>query len=147
MKSVVQLNIDVPQARLAGLFADPCNNPKWMDDLERIEPISGTLGEAGSVYRLVPKQGDLVFVATVLSRELPTELTLLLDAPSVSVWVSDKLLALSGQRTRLISEETFRFKGIFNKFFGLFARGAIKRAHRRHMESFKRFAESQGALS
>ena len=144
MKSVVELDINLRQAKLAELFADPSNNPKWMDDIERIEPVSGGLGEPGSVYRLVPKRGKLVFVATVVARELPTELRLSLDAPSVSVSLTAKLRKLSDQTTKLISEETFSFKGAFNKVFGFLARRAIKGAHRRHMESFKRFAESQG---
>jgi hypothetical protein len=144
MKSVVELDINLPQRRVAELFADPSNNPKWMDDVERIEPLSGKLGEPGSVYRLVPKRGKLVFVATVVTRELPTELRLSLDAPNVSVSVTGTLVELSDQSTKLISEEVFTFKGTFNGIFGFVARGAIKRAHRRHIESFKRFAESQG---
>jgi hypothetical protein len=143
MKSVVELDINLPQRRVAELLVDPRNNPKWMDDVERIEPISGELGEPGSVYRLVPKRGKLVFVATVVSRELPAEMRLSLDAPSASVLVTCTLRKLSEQKTGLISEEIFRFKGAFNKVFGFVARGAIKRAHRRHIESFKRFAESQ----
>jgi len=143
MKSVVELDIDVPQAMLAELFADPANNPKWMHDIERIEPLSGILGEPRSVYRLVPKDGKMGFVATVVSRQLPTELRLSLEGPSVSVSIADKFVELSDQKTKLISEEIFRFKGAFNKMFGLLARWAIKHAHRRHMESFKRFAEGQ----
>jgi hypothetical protein len=143
MKSVIELDINLRQAKVAELFTDPSINPKWMDDIERIEPISGELGEPGSVYRLVPKRGKLVFVATVVTRELPTELRLSLDAPSVSVSVTGKLLKLSDQTTKLISEETFSFKGAVNKVFGFLAQAAIKGAHRRHMESFKRFAESQ----
>ena len=144
MKSVVALDINLPQRRLAELFTDPSNAPKWMDDVERIEPVTGEPGEPGSVYRLVPKRGKLVFVATVVARELPTQSQLSLDAPSVSVSVTAKLFKLSEQRTKLTSEETFRFKGPFNRVFGFVARGAIKRAHRRHIEAFKRFAESQG---
>ena len=53
MKSVVELDSNLQQRRLAELFTDPSNNPKWMDGVERIEPISGELGEPGSVYRLV----------------------------------------------------------------------------------------------
>lgn len=143
MKSVVELDIDVPQDRLAELFADPSANPRWMDDIERIEPLSGSLGEPGSVYRLVPKRGKLVFVATVVMRALPTELKLRLDAPTVSVSVTGKLVKVSDRRTRLISEEIFLFHGPFHRALGFVARGAIHRAHRRHMESFKRFAESE----
>jgi hypothetical protein len=145
MTSVVEVDINRQQRRVAELFADPGNNPRWMGDLERVEPISGEPGAAGSVYRLVPKRGNLVFVATVVARELPRELRLVLDAPSVSVSVTGKLLRLSEHVTRLRSEETFEFKGLFGKVLGIMGRGAIRRAHRRHIESFKRFAESQGA--
>ena len=58
---MVELEIDVPQEKLAELFTDPPNNTKWMDDLKSCESISGTLGMPGSKYRLVPKAGDMVF--------------------------------------------------------------------------------------
>jgi len=44
MKNVVEIEINVPQARLAELFSDPGNSTKWMDDLARYEPVSGTPG-------------------------------------------------------------------------------------------------------
>ena len=37
MKSVVELEINAPKHRVAALFADPNNNTRWMDDLEKIE--------------------------------------------------------------------------------------------------------------
>jgi hypothetical protein len=107
---------------------------------------SGKLGEPGSVYRLVPKKkGELEFVATVVLRELPAQVRLSLEAPSVSVSITDKFISLSDQVTLLVCEETFRFKGLSHEVFGFFAQPAIKAAHRRHMESFKRFAEIETA--
>ena len=147
MRSVVELEIDVPQERLASLFADPRQNTKWMDDVERVEAISGQLGAPGSKYRIVPKKGDMVFVATVVASDLPNELRLSLDASNVTVSITGTLAALSPDRTRLTSEEVFRFKGLLGRVFGYFARGAIKDVHRRHMEAFKRFAEAQVASS
>jgi hypothetical protein len=90
----------------------------------------------------VPKKGKMVFVATVLARDLPAESRLSLDASNVTVSVKGILVPLSSDRTRLTSEEVFRFKGPLNRIFGFLARGAIKNAHRRHMEAFKRFAET-----
>ena len=144
MRSVVELEIDVPLARLAALFADPQQNTKWMDDVDRVEAVSGQQGMPGSKYRLVPKKGKMVFVATVLARNLPTELRLSLEAPTVTVSVKGILVALSSGRTRLTSEEVFSFKGPFNRALGMLAHGAIRHAHRRHMEAFKRFAEAHG---
>ena len=142
MKSVIELEIDVPQARLATLFADPQQNTKWMDDVDRVETISGQLGLPGSKYRLVPKKGKMVFVATVLARNLPSGSHLSLEASNVTVSVKGLFGALSLDRTRLTSEEVFSFKGPLSKVVGFLAQGAIRRAHRRHMEAFKRFAEA-----
>lgn len=142
MKSLVELEIERPQSEVARLFADPAIQPMWMDDLARIEPVSGTLGEVGSVYRMVPKQGP-VFVATVVAREMPDELKLSLESPGITVAVNGRLHKVSESRTRLVSEETFVFDGAFNKVSGFLAQTAIKAAHRRHMKSFKRFAEGR----
>jgi hypothetical protein len=141
MKSTVQLDINVPQQRLATLFADPTLNTRWMDDVERYEPISGQPGAPGSQYRLVPKKGDMVFVATVISNDLPNESRLHLDASNFTVSVTAKYVALSPGKSRLVSEEVFTFKSLIGKITGFFARSAIHDAHRRHMEAFKRFAE------
>jgi hypothetical protein len=142
MKSVVELEINASQERVAELFANPENNTRWMDDLERYEPISGEPGMPGSTYRLVPKKGNMTFVATVITRNLPAELQLRLDASNVTVSVKGTLMPLSAEKTRLLSEEVFRFKGFFNKIFGFLAQSSIKKVHRHHMESFKRFAEA-----
>ncbi len=147
MRSIVDLDINVRQEMLAELFTDPLRNPEWMDDVERIEPLVGDPGKPGSTYRLVPKQGKFTFVARVISRELPTEAKLILDAPSVSVSVTGKFFPVSKITTKLVSEEIFTFKGLFGKLLGFFARGAIKSVHRRHMESFKDFAERQAGVA
>lgn len=98
MKSVVELEINAPKHRVAALFADPNNNTRWMDDLEKIEPISGEPGMPGSKYRMVQSQPRKVtFIATVTSRNLPDESALQLEAPNVVVSVTDKFAALSPQ--------------------------------------------------
>jgi hypothetical protein len=145
MTSHVELDIAAPQARVAELFVDPRNNPRWMDDLDHIEPVSGELGEAGSSYRLVPKRGSMgsmIFVATIVTRALPSEVRLLLRARRISMHATGRFVRVSNRRTRLISEEVFTFDGVVQKVIGFFARRSIAAAHRRHMESFKRFAES-----
>jgi len=142
MKSIVEVEIAAPRDAVAQLFADPTNNPRWMDDLEAYEPISGQQGEVGSKYRLVPKEGDS-FVATVVMRNLPSQLRLELDAPTVAVTISDELVALSPDRTKLISREVFRFKGLTARLLGLLAKRKIHKVHSKHMHSFKRFAERE----
>jgi hypothetical protein len=141
MMSRVELEINARHEPVAEAFAEPRNNPAWMDDIDRIEPLSGELGQPGSTYRIVPKRGNGIFVASVEKRALPVELKLSLDSPRVSVLIRDTFQRINDTQTKLISEEIFTFKGLFGRLAGLFGRRAIKRAHRRHMESFKRFAE------
>ena len=131
MQSTVIIDIDAPQEMVAGLFADPSKNANWMEDIKRFEPVSGEQGMPGSTYRLVPKKGSMLFTATVLSRSLPNELRLSLEASTVFVAVRGTLSTLPDGRTRLKSEEEFKFKGLWNAAFGLLARGAIRKAHRR----------------
>jgi len=142
MKSIVVVDINAPQEEVAALFADPGNNTKWMENVE-YEPVSGEQGMSGSTYRLIPKQGSMVLTATVVNRTLPSELRLHLDASTVMVDVHATLSTLPDSRTRLVSEEVFKFKGVGSWLFGLLARRAIRKAHRRHIEAFKRFAERQ----
>ena len=72
MKSVVEVEINAPQAKVAELFADPRMFPEWMEDVARIEPL-GKVSPASveTEYRLVPKKGNLAFVARVIRREPP----------------------------------------------------------------------------
>jgi hypothetical protein len=141
MKDVVEVEITVPQQELAGLLADPRNGPKWMLDLERYEPVSGKEGMPGSTYRLVPKEGEMVFLATVVERNLPDELRLNLKESGVDVAVTSNLIALSPTKTKLISEEIFTFRGMDNPVVSSSVKDAIHAAHRRHMEDFRIFAE------
>jgi hypothetical protein len=141
MKSIVQVEIDAPVSEVAHLFADPRNSPKWMLDLDRYEPVSGERDEIGSTYRLVPKKGNMVFLATVIRRDLPHDLCLHLGGANVEVTVTGKLKALSPTRTQLVSEEVFKFKGLLFSIFSVLARKSIRSIHRQHIEDFRKFAE------
>ena len=143
MKSVVEVDINVSQARLAALFADPRLVPEWKDDVERYEPIRGDHGMAGSRYRLIPKTGPMVFDVTVQARNIPTELRLLLEASTVTIAARATFTAVDSTRSRLRSEEKFMFKGLLRHIVGFSARGAIRMAHARHIDAFKRFAEQR----
>jgi hypothetical protein len=143
MKSIVQVEINRPQAKSAALYADPRNHPKWMHDIARYEPLSGKEGMPGSTYRLVPKGGDMIFVATVVERNLPDKLKLHLQASDVQVDVTGTFRSLSATRTTFISEEEFTFKNGGDETVSPSVKENIQAVHRRHIEDFKRFAEDR----
>ena len=140
MKDVVTVEIDAPQERVAELFADPRNAPAWMTDLKSYQPLPGEPGMPGSTYRLLQQGGKLAFVVTVVERDLPNEILLSLDSPKVAVSVRAKFIAFDG-RTKLVSIEKFRFKGLFGPIVGLLAKRSIRKAHSGQMQSFKRYVE------
>jgi hypothetical protein len=70
LQSIVECEIEAPQMLVASLFADPRNNPSWMRDLERYEPIRGEPGMPGSTYRLIPKRGKMVNVDVKATKEM-----------------------------------------------------------------------------
>src|SRR5947208_13938392 len=74
MKSIVEVEINAPRSDVVALLADPANMPQWMDDLARIEPISGEPGMPGSVLRMVGKPGTAQtdHGVTVKARNLST---------------------------------------------------------------------------
>jgi len=142
MKSIFESEINIPQARLAELYANPENSTKWMLDVERYEPVSGSPGMPGFKFRLIPKKGKMIFTATIISKNLPSEIKLNLDASNVNVIVTGKFISLPTGKTRFISEEVFTFKGIFNKLFGLLAQSVVRKAHHKHMNDFIEFART-----
>jgi hypothetical protein len=142
VKSTVVVDVDAPPKEVASLFADPSINVQWMHEIDRYEPISGKQGMPGSVYRLIPKHGATLYTATIV-RRFPDQLYLNLEADNVSVEVHGIIRTLENGRTRLISKENFKFKGVWNKVYGVFAGPILRNVHRRHINAFKAFAELQ----
>ena len=145
MQSNVVIDIDAPKHSVAELYADPRNNTAWMDDVERYEPLSGEQGSPGSSYRLVPRDGSRPVTATVIRRNLPYELLVKLDSSTVRVDVQARFTTLPDGRTRLASDEEFRFKRPSQRAIGLLLHPLVHKAHLRHLETFKQFAEQERA--
>ena len=142
MKSIVEVEINTPQKEAAELYADPRNNVKWMHDIARYEPLSGEPGMPGSTYRLVPKEGDRIFVATVVERNLPDELKLRLQSSEVDIDVRGTFSSLSPTKTKFIAEQVYIFKGADEETVSSDVKENVKADHRHHMEDFKHFAEN-----
>ena len=130
MKDVVSIAIDASHDVVERLFGDPTLTSRWMKDMS-YEP-----GASASTYRLVSTSGGMSFDVTVAGKH-----RLILEAPNVTVKVDARMTALSPLKTLLVSEETFRFKGLIGRVFGALSKRSIHRAHSEQMERFKAFAE------
>ena len=58
----------------------------------------------GSVYRLIPKHGSMLFTATVVSKTPPNELRLSLDSSTATVDAHGTFTTLADGRTQLVSD-------------------------------------------
>jgi hypothetical protein len=65
------------------------------------------------------QSGSMVFVATVISRVRAKPV--LFETSKLCIGTG-RFVPLSPDRTRLLSEEVFRFKGLINKLLGYLAR-------------------------
>jgi hypothetical protein len=143
MKNIVEVEINVPQEKLAALLGDPSNSQEWMAGLESYKPLSGKPGQVGASYQLAFKNGKrlMVFTATTTKRDLPHELRISMDSAMVQIEAIATLTAVSPTQTKYTFEQNFHFKGLVNKIMGALVQGTIKNQQRKDVEGFKRFAE------
>ena len=146
MKYTIETEINAPREKVAELAGNPDNWQKWMEGLKSYEHMSGTLGaglKVGSKYRVVFKTGnvEMEFIAEVALRNLPDEMRMTMDASNLFAATASRFIALASQKTTYVSEQDFRFKGVFNKLVGFVLQREFKKQTLQHMKNFKRFAE------
>lgn len=147
MKYTFETEINAPRERVAELAGNPENRKHWMEGLQSDEPLSGTPGTPGAMSRLVFKTGKvtITMIGTVLVRNLPDELSERFEASNVVTQATTRFVALSPHKTQYISEQAFHFKGPFNTLVGWLLQREFKQQTLRHMENFKRFAETSAS--
>ena len=143
MKYIYETEINLPREKVAELVGSPDNRKKWMEGLVSDEHLSGTPGMPGAKSRLVFKTGKAktIMIGTVIARNLPDEFSETFEASNVIVNATSTFVVLSPQKTKYISEQEFRFKGILNKIVGFLLHGEFKKQTVQHLKNFKRFAE------
>lgn len=143
MRYSIETEISAPIEKVAELVGDPDNRKEWMEGLESQEHVSGSPGMKGAKSRLVFKTGGTTITmdGTVTGRNLPDEFHQTMEAPHVLITITTRLVALSPEKTKHISEQEYEFKGIKNKIIGLLMRRTFKKQTLRHVENFRQLAE------
>lgn len=142
MKFAIEIEINKPIDKVVELFDDPENLDKWMEGLISFEHISGTAGQVGARSKLKFKMGkrEMEMIETVTVRDLPNEFSGTYEANGVFNIVKNKFIALPNNRTKLINEQEFQFKG-FMKFISFLMPGMFKKQSLKYLTAFKNFAE------
>lgn len=144
MKYAVDIEINLPRARVIELFDNADNMSKWMEGLQSFEHLSGEPGQVGAKSKLVFKMGkrDLEMIETVTVCNFPEEYSGTYDANGVHNIVSNKFFELPNGHTKYLTEQEFQFKG-FMKLIGFLFPSAFKKQSLKYLVDFKQFAESE----
>jgi uncharacterized protein YndB with AHSA1/START domain len=149
MKYTCEIEINRPVSKVVELFDDPGNMSEWMPGLLSFDPISGKPGQPGARSKLRFRMGkrEIEMVETVTVRKLPEEFSGTYDAPGVHNIVKNSFYSTADGGTRWVTHNEFQFTSLMMKLMGLFAPGSFKKESLKHLEAFKRFAESAEEVS
>lgn len=142
MKYTTAIEINLPRERVIELFDNPNNLKKWMKDLQSFEAISGIPGQVGAKSRLRFKMGakEVEFIETITVRNLPREFSGTYESKGVWSETKNYFEDLGNNKTKLISENEFRFNG-FMKLLAWLMPGMFKKQSEQYLQAFKSFAE------
>lgn len=143
MKYTVELDLDLPRAKVVEIFDNPANMTKWQPDLVSFEHISGEPGKKGAKSKLIYNMGkrEIEMVETITRNDLPNELAGTYETKGVFNVISNRFEEVSAGKTRWISENEFQFTG-FMKFMSIFMKSAFPKQTLKIMNQFKEFAEA-----
>lgn len=144
MKYVTEVIIDRPIDEVVNLFDNPENMEYWMEGLQSYEHISGTPGEPGAKTKMYFKMGkrDIEMIETIISKNLPSEMTTTYEAKNVHNILVNRFLSLDGSKTKYITDNEFQFFG-FMKLMAFFLSGSFKKSSMKYLTDFKKFVERQ----
>ncbi len=145
MKYTTEIEIDSPIEKVVELFDNPDNVNKWMKGLKSYELLTGTHGLPGTKYRLTYKWEKVI--ETITARNLPEEFNHTYENKMVFNIVKNRFVSLSGNKTKYIAENEFRFKGITKILAFLLPTSYFKKQSMKHLGYLKNFVENQNELN
>lgn len=142
----MDINIDMPVDKVVELLNNPDNLYKWMDGLVSLEHLEGTPGRTGAKSKLKFKIGkrEIGMIETIQISNLPEELNVEYHADGTQNRVIVSLEPLPGGKTKYITQQEFKFTGLFMKLMGFLMPGSFKKQSQKNLEAFKKFAEQHG---
>lgn len=147
MKYSLEIEIDLPRARLVELFDNPDNLKRWQPELLSWEHLDDHPGEPGSRTKLLYKMGgrEMEMIETIVKRNLPDEFTATYEATGVWNSVENYFIEVDSNTTSWVFGTEFKFSGLFMRIFANLFPKAFKKKSFQYMVQFKQFAESESA--
>ena len=147
LKYTEEIEVNQPLSTVSDLFEDIYNMKKYFPTTKDIILIHGDDGEEGAEYKIINSFGEetMEMSAILKAKNLPDSITYLYQMPGVFNLVTQKHKKILDNKTLVINEQEFKFKGIpkiiwFFKPEG-FESNAFKAQTKMYLELFKSFVE------
>ena len=137
---IINSNIDTVSA----LFDNPYNMKEYMQEIKDYKLISGEIKEVGAKAEITSIIGKKTFIMIeeIITNNLPDEKKVTYTSNGIYNLVTNKLIKISENNTKLVNEQEFEFKG-YMKVIGFFMPSVFKEKSRAYLASFKNFIESR----
>ena len=145
MKYELEIEINLPRAKVIELFDSTENLKEWQPGLESFEHVSGTPGEVGAVSHLVFQMGKrrIEMTETITAKNLPNEFSGTYEAKGMWNLVENFFIEKDENTTIYKTINTFDCKTLMLKIMAFIMPSAFKKQSYKYMEYFKEFAEKQ----
>jgi uncharacterized membrane protein len=142
MKYTVFNTINKPLEEVIAHFRDPDCLPKWMEGLQKIEPVSGTPGQAGAKSELhfLHKGKEMILQETILEENLPDQIKFSYVSPMGYNEVEMQFERLSDNSVKQYNTSYFELKGMM-KIMGPLMKGMFKKQSKKYLDAFKEYVE------
>ena len=140
----VTITINKPVEKVWELFMDPGNLKNWLTGFVSAEPISGNVGETGSVSKLkFMERGKLIEVKeTVMAATPNQQYTFKMEHNAFHAKTDIRLVSL-GNLTEFIQTVEFFPKGFMMKIMMPIVKGAMKKQMANELINLKNFIETK----
>ena len=137
---VINKNIDT----VIVLFDNPYTMKEYMHGTESYTVLSGNIREVGTKAEIIALMGEskIIMIEEVITNNLPEEKKVTYTADGVYNIVTNKLVKISDNKTKFITEQEFEFKG-YIKIISFFMPSMFKQQSKIYLKSFKDFVENQ----
>lgn len=142
MKYTVSNTINKPLEEVIAHFRDPDCLPKWMEGLQKIEPVSGTPGQVGAKSELhfLHKGKEMILQETILEENLPDQIKFSYVSPMGYNEVEMQFERLSDNSVKQYNTSYFELKGMM-KIMGPLMKGMFKKQSKKYLDAFKQYVE------
>ena len=144
MQYTLEIEVNTPVSDLMKLISHPDDLDKRMKRIKSYRLTKGISGEKGSQHQ-INFQWETV-TETIVDQDLPNSCEICYESNFVTNRVKNRFIPLSDTQSKLISEQSFEFKGLLKLAKFLIPSSAFKNGSKKHLEYLKSVLESQNIL-